>query len=71
MRNFIKKMIMMIMALAAFFLPATPSMAQKSSKISPATRFVIKDRDGGLSLETPQGLVRKGTTTFTPDGQVI
>ena len=43
MRNFIKKMIMMIMAVAAFFF-ATPAMAQKAhkgGKISAATRLVI------------------------------
>ena len=72
MRNFIKKMIMMIMAVAAFFF-ATPAMAQKvhkSGKISAATRLVIKDRDGGMSLEAPQELKHKKTTTFTPDGQI-
>ena len=61
MRNFIKKMIMMIMAVAAFFF-ATPAMAQKAhkgGKISAATRLVIKDRDGGMSFEKAKAFAKE------------
>ena len=61
MRNFIKKMIMMIMAVAAFFF-ATPAMAKKahkSGKISAVTRLVIKDRDGGMSFEKAKAFAKE------------
>lgn len=61
MRNFIKKMIMMIMAVAAFFF-ATPAMAQKAhkgGKISAATRLIIKDRDGGMSFEKAKAFAKE------------
>jgi len=74
MRKFIKKMIMMIMAFATFFV-ATPAMAQqtvkKGGKISGPTRLIIKDRDGEMSLQAPQALKRKKSISVTPDGQVI
>ena len=71
MRNFIKKMIMMaVMALAMLFGFTAPAVAQKATKISPSTRLVLRDRDGKMSLETPQGLTRDKQMTFNPDGSI-
>ena len=71
MRKFIKKMVMMaVMALAMLF-GFTPSvMAQaKGGKISAATRLIMAERDGKLSLEIPQDLRGKTIpTTFNPNG---
>ena len=61
MRNFIKKMMMVIMAVATFLF-ATPAMAQKAhkgGKISAATRLVIKDRDGGMSFEKAKAFAKE------------
>lgn len=71
MRNFIRKMVLMAMtALAMLFGFTSPVMAQKSGKISPSTRLVLRDRDGKMSLETPQGLTRDKHTTFSSDGSI-
>ena len=71
MRKFIKKMIMMaVMALAMLFGFTAPAVAQKATKISPSTRLVLRDRDGKMSLETPQGLTRDKQMTFNPDGSI-
>lgn len=71
MRNFIKKMMMtVVMALAMLFGFTSPAVAQKAGKISGATRLVLRDRDGKMSLETPQGLTRDKQMTFNPDGSI-
>ncbi len=71
MRNFIKKMMMtVVMALAMLFGFTSPAVAQKAGKISGATRLVLRDRDGKMSLETPQGLTRDKKTTFNTDGSI-
>ena len=71
MRNFIRKMVLMaVTALAMLFGFTSPLMAQKSGKISPSTRLVLRDRDGKMSLETPQGLTRDKHTTFSSDGSI-
>ena len=65
MRNFIKKMVMMaVMALAMLFGFTAPAMAQMS-KLSPATRMIIADRDGKISIEKANAFAKGHQTTKT------
>lgn len=65
MRNFIKKMIMMaVMALAMLFGFTAPAVAQMS-KLSPATRMIIADRDGKISIEKANAFAKEHQPTKT------
>ena len=65
MRNFIKKMIMMaVMALAMLF-GFTPAVMAQMSKLSPATRMIIADRDGKISIEKANAFAKGHQTTKT------
>jgi hypothetical protein len=65
MRNFIKKMIMMaVVALAMLFGFTAPAVAQKS-KLSPATRMIIADRDGKISIEKANAFAKGHQPTKT------
>ena len=67
MRTFIPRKMMLVTMMALLF-AAVPAMAQKAGSISPATRLVIADRDGKLSLETPQNLQGQVLTTQSKGG---
>ena len=65
MKNFFKKMIMMaVMALAMLFGFTAPAVAQMS-KLSPATRMIIADRDGKMSIEKVNAFAKGHQPTKT------